>query len=140
MGRRGKERRQYRVSDGTEVVPLWAHQLGPASGLMGRAFLDDQLLRYLVPDDAKRARLAPSFTGKVVRYCSSYGEVHTTTALEGVACWLPPGHSSPTFTGMLRTGLLTEPLKFGWTGLRRFADMVSYTEKVHKRAGQGPHW
>jgi hypothetical protein len=37
---------------------------------MGRAFRDDQLLKYLVPEDAKRARLAPSFVGKVVRYCS----------------------------------------------------------------------
>jgi ribosomal protein S18 acetylase RimI-like enzyme len=122
------------------VVPLEAHQLGRASEVMGRAFRDDQLLRYLVPDDAKRARLAPSFVGKVVRYCSSYGEVHTTPMLEGVACWLPPGGSAPTFAGMLRTGLLAEPLKFGWAGLRRFVDMVSYTEKVHEQAAPGPHW
>ncbi len=123
-----------------EVVPLGAHQLGRACEVMGRAFRDDQLLEYLVPEDAKRARLAPSFVGKVVRYCLSYGEVYTTPAVEGVACWLPPGHSSPTFTGMLRTGLLTEPLKFGWAGFRRFMGMVSYTEKVHKQAVPGPHW
>jgi ribosomal protein S18 acetylase RimI-like enzyme len=122
------------------VVPLEAHQLSRASEVMGRAFRDDQLLKYLVPEDAKRASLAPSFVGKVVSYCSSYGEVHTTPGVEGVACWLPPGHSSPTFTGMLRTGLLTEPLKFGWAGLRRFMDMVSYTEKVRKQAVPGPHW
>src|SRR3712207_6626563 len=107
---------------------------------MGWAFRNDQLLKYLVPDDAKRARLAPSFVGKVVRYCSSYGEVYTTPMLEGVACWLPPGNSARTFTGMLRTGLLMEPLKFGWGGFRRFMDMVSYTEKVHKRAVPGRHW
>src|SRR3712207_4885688 len=106
---------------------------------MGRAFRDDQLLKYLVPDDVKRARLAPSFVGKAVRYCMSYGEVHTTPMVEGVACRRPPDHASPTFAGMLRTGLLTEPLKFGWAGVRRFMDMVSYTEKVHKRAVRGPH-
>ena len=122
------------------VVPLEAHQLSQATEVMSRAFVDDQLLRYLVPDDAKRARLAPSFVGKVVRYCSSYGEVYTTRALEGVACWLPPGSSAPTFTRMLRTGLLTEPLKFGWVRFRKFMDVVSYTEKVHKRAVSGPHW
>jgi GNAT superfamily N-acetyltransferase len=128
------------LDEDKRVVPLEAHQLGRAREVMGRAFQDDQLLRYLVPDDVKRARLAPSFVGKVVRYCSSYGEVHTTPMLEGVACWLPPGNSAPTFTRMLRTGLLTEPLKFGRAGLRRFMDMVSYTEKVHKRAVPGPHW
>jgi ribosomal protein S18 acetylase RimI-like enzyme len=123
-----------------KVVPLRAHQLGRAYEMMGRAFRDDPLLRYLVPDNDMRARLAPSFAGKVVRYCSLYGEVHTTPMLEGVACWLPPGDSAPTFTRMLRTGLLTEPLKFGWAGLRKFMDMVSYTEKVHKQAVAGPHW
>ncbi len=123
-----------------KVVPLEAHQLGRAYEVMGRAFRDDQLLKYLIPEDAKRARLAPSFVGKVVRYCLSYGEVYTTPALDGVACWLPPGHSSPTFARMLRTGLLMEPLRFGWAGFRRFMDMVSYTEKVHKRAAPGPHW
>ncbi len=128
------------MEEDMRVVPLKAHQLGRACEVMGRAFRDDQLLKYLVPDDVKRARLAPSFVRKVVRYCWSYGEVHTTPMLEGVACWLPPGGSAPTFTGMLRTGLLTEPLKFGWAGFRRFMDMVSYTEKVHKRAVQGPHW
>jgi ribosomal protein S18 acetylase RimI-like enzyme len=128
------------LEEDKRVVPLEARQLGQACEVMGRAFREDQLLKYLVPDDAKRARLAPSFVGKVVRYCSSYGEVHTTPMLEGVACWLSPGGSAPTFFRMLRTGLLTEPLKFGWAGFRRFMDMVSYTEKVHKRAVQGPHW
>jgi ribosomal protein S18 acetylase RimI-like enzyme len=128
------------LEEDKRVVPLEAHQLGRACEVMGRAFREDQLLKYLVPDDAERARLAPSFVGKVVRYCSSYGQVHTTPMLEGVACWLPPGGSAPTFTRMLRTGLLTEPLKFGWAGFRRFMDMVSYTEKVHKRAVPGPHW
>ena len=135
---RGEE--EIRLEEDKKIVPLEAHQLSRAYEVMGRAFQDDQLLKYLVPDDAKRARLAPSFVGMVVRYCSSYGEVHTTPTLKGVACWLRPNHSSPTFTGIVRTGLLTEPLKFGWAGLRRFMDMVSYTEKVHKRAAPGPHW
>ena len=128
------------MEEGKEIVPLKAHQLGRAYELMGQAFRDDQLLKYLVPADAKQARLGPSFVGKVVRYCLSYGEVHTTPALEGVACWLPPGHSSPTLIGMLRTRLLTEPLKFGWAGFCRFTDMVAYTEKIHKRAVPGPDW
>ena len=123
-----------------DVVDLEAHRLDQASEVMGRAFRNDHFLQYLVPDDTKRARLAPSFAGKVVRYCSLYGEVYTTPALEGVACWLPPGNSAPTFSRMLRTGLLTEPLKFGWSGFRRFMDVVSYTEKVHERSVPGPHW
>ena len=132
--------RRSRLEKDKRVVPLEAHQLGQAYEVMGWAFRDDQLLKYLVPDDAKRARLAPSFVGKVVRYCSRYGVVQTTPAVEGMACWLPPDHSSPSFTGMLRTGLLTEPLKFGWAGFRWFMDMVSDTEKVHKRAVPRRHW
>ena len=74
------------MEEDKRAVPLEAHQLGRACEVMGRAFRDDQLLKYLVPEDAERARLAPSFVGKVVSYCSRYGVVHTTPAVEGMAC------------------------------------------------------
>lgn len=122
------------------ILRLEAHQLDQASEMAGRAFYDDPFLEYLAPEEAKRARLTPSFIGKVIRYSSLYGDVYTTPALEGVACWLPPDNPTPTFLRMLRTGLLIEPLKFGWAGFRRFMKVVNYTEEVQKRSVPGPHW
>lgn len=108
--------------------------------VMGRAFLNDPFLSYLAPDDARRARLTPQFVGGVVNYCFRYGEVWTLPSIAGVACWLPPGKTSPSVLGMLRTGLLTTPLKFGWAGFQRFNAVVSYTDSLHKQHAPTPHW
>lgn len=122
------------------ILRLKAHQLDQASEVLGRAFHNDQGLEYLVPNEAKRARLIPSFVNRVVHYCLLYGEVYTTLAVEGVACWLPPDRPKPTHIRMLRTGLLTGSLKFGWTGLRKLIDIANHIEKVHRQSVPGPHW
>lgn len=123
-----------------QPVRLTPEQLKPAIEVMGRAFLQDPFLQHLAPDDAKRARLTPEFVGIVVNYCFLYGEVWTFPALEGVACWLRPDKTSPSFAGMLRTGMLFMPLKFGWAGFQRFNEVVTYTDAVHKQCAAGPHW
>jgi ribosomal protein S18 acetylase RimI-like enzyme len=123
-----------------QPVRLTQVQLKPAIEVMGRAFLHDPFLKHLAPDDTKRARLTPEFVGIVVKYCFLYGEVWTFPSLEGVACWLRPGKTSPSFAGMLRTGMLFMPLQFGWAGFRRFNEVVTYTESLHKQFAAGPHW
>jgi GNAT superfamily N-acetyltransferase len=122
------------------VLPLEAHKLDRAAEVLGQAFRNVRVLEYVVPDEARRVRLATSFVRQVVRYSLSYGEVYNTPALEGVACWLPPENPRPTYVRMLRTGLLTESLKFGWAGLRKLIDIENYLEKVHRRTVPGPHW
>lgn len=128
------------MTETLQPVRLTQDQLKQAIEIMGRAFLNDPLLKHLVPDDAKRARLAPGFVGMVVRYCFLYGEVWTSPSLEGVACWLIPGKTSTSFAGMLRTGMLLMPLKFGWAGFQRFSDVVTHTDALHKQFAASPHW
>jgi len=123
-----------------QPVRLSQQQIQQAIAVMGKAFLDDPFLQYLAPDAAQRARLTPEFVAIVVKYCQRYGEVWTLPTLDGVACWLQPGKTSPTFGGMLRTGMLTMPLKFGWAGFQRFGAVVGYTETLHKRFAVEPHW
>ncbi len=121
-------------------IRLQANQLSQASEVMAQAFQNDPMLQYLVPDDTKRVRLLPSFFGTVVRYCLRYGEVYTTETLDGVACWLPPGNTTPTIGRMLRIGIHVSPLQFGWIGIRRFMTLATYTDAVHKRFAPGKHW
>jgi ribosomal protein S18 acetylase RimI-like enzyme len=123
-----------------EPIHLPAHQLDQAIEVMARAFQNDPMLKYLVHDDARRARLLPSFFGTVVRYCLRYGEVYTTATLDGLACWLPPGNTTPTIGRMLRIGVHVSPLQFGWMGLRRYAALADYTYATHKRSAPGQHW
>jgi hypothetical protein len=72
---------------------------------MGEAFLDDPLWKYLIPDDARRARVVPASMKILVRYSFLYGEIYTTPALDGVACWLPPGQTTPVFSRLVRIGI-----------------------------------
>ncbi len=128
------------MTEPIQPVRLTQDQLEPAIAVMGRAFLDDPFMKHLAPDRAKRARLTPALFGILIKYCSLYGEIWTSPLLEGVACWLTPGKTSPSLAGMLRTGLLPMPLKMGWEGFQRLNDVMTYTDRLHQQFAATPHW
>lgn len=124
-----------------EPVPLPATAFDAAATILTAAFRDDPMVQYVMPDPATRARLLPWFLGATLRYGLRSGAVYTTSgAPRGVAIWLPPGKTSLTLGGMLRTGLLVAPLKLGRLGGARFLAMASATERLHKATAPGPHW
>lgn len=122
-------------------------EIGPATALLGRGFRDDPLFSFLVPDPAARARLLPRLLSSLVRYAVRYGEVHalaakaqSATGLDGVAVWLPPSGTTMTPGRMLRSGVLTAPLRLGRRGLPRFGAFIRATEAAHAAAAPLPHW
>jgi ribosomal protein S18 acetylase RimI-like enzyme len=123
-------------------VRLEAHHSRQASAVMGRAFQDDPGWQYLIPDHFRRLRLLPPFFHILVRYSLRYGDVYTTQALEGVACWLPPGNTSPLFSRLARIGIRDARLglELGWAGFRRYTVMQAYNDAVHKQCVPGQHW
>jgi len=125
-----------------EPVRLEARLFKRASAVMGRAFQDDPGWQYLIPEDARRLRLLPTFFSIVVRYGLCYGEVYTTPALEGVACWLPPGNTTPLFSRLARIGIRDARLglELGWAGFRRYMVMEAYVDAAHKQCAPGRHW
>ena len=128
------------IKDALQPVRLTRDQIKQAISVMSRAFQDDPFLKHLAPDDINRARLTPEFVSIVVRYCHFYGEVWTTSSIGGVACWLTPKHYMPSLTGMLRTGALMLPFKFGKSGFQRFNDVITYTDTLHKQFAPTSHW
>jgi ribosomal protein S18 acetylase RimI-like enzyme len=121
-------------------LPLAANLQKSASRVMSRAFLNDPLWKYLVPDDARRARVVPLSMGILVRYSFLYGEIFTTPTLGGIACWLTPGKTTPTLRRLVWIGIHNAPLQLGWTGFRRYTAVENYSGEVHKRAVPGMHW
>lgn len=83
---------------------LTAARLDEASAVLARAFRDDPVQRFVIPDDKKRARLMPWTFRAVVRYCLPYGEVRATPDLGGVACWMPPGSAATDAWGVSAAG------------------------------------
>lgn len=125
-----------------EPIRLDAQHFKQASAVMSRAFQNDPVWKYLLPDDARRLRSLPSFFSILVRYSLRYGEVYTTPDLEGVACWLPPGNTTPAFGRLLRIGFREASLglELGWAGFRRYTAMEDYCDTIHKRSVAGQHW
>ncbi len=144
----------------SEVIPLPSTQINQAVAVLNRAFNRDPLYVYLIPDDDRRTRLLSSFHDITIRYALRYGEVYTTEgnvggneanvgdamncdptlAIEGVACWLSPGNTTPSLWRLLRVALRGAPLLFGFAGYRHYAPVGEYVEKIHHQAVSGPHW
>lgn len=128
------------MSQSYQPINLSASHVRQASLVLARAFYRDPLYVYLMPDDVRRERLLPSFQALTVRYALRYGEVYATPGLEGVACWLTPGNTTPTLWRMLRVALRGAPASFGISGYRRYAPIGAYTEKMHEQVAPDPHW
>jgi GNAT superfamily N-acetyltransferase len=56
-----------------------------------RAFFDDRIYRWVVPNDDDRRRSAAIFYSCFVAACWPHGEVHVAGAGAGAALWIPPG-------------------------------------------------
>lgn len=56
-----------------------------------RAFFDDRIYRWIVPNDDDRRRSAAAFYSRFVDACWVHGEVYAAGAGAGAALWVPPG-------------------------------------------------
>ena len=73
------------------TVLLQRQQLDEAGEVLGRAFFDDPLMVYVLPDEERRRRVLPWFMATGARFGLKNGEVHTTPdKVEGAAVWVPP--------------------------------------------------
>jgi GNAT superfamily N-acetyltransferase len=122
------------------VIPLPAEHAAQAEDLLGRAFADDPLMSFWLPEPAQRHRQVPRLMRFVVRYSLKYGTVETTEQAEGIACWLPPGEVDYHYGGVFRAGWFPLPFR---SGLRNYVRMFANEEHAHLirlRACPGPHW
>jgi GNAT superfamily N-acetyltransferase len=81
---------------GVEVRALRTDEVAAAAAMLGRAFFDDPLLAYALPDPHERRQRAAAHFAPVVRQALEFGEVSVTADLQGVACWRAPGRHDPT--------------------------------------------
>jgi ribosomal protein S18 acetylase RimI-like enzyme len=124
----------------TQAIRLEVTQRNRAAGVLARAFQHDPLYVRAIPDEGMRAAVLSWLFDRVVHYCLLYGIVHTTPALDGVVCWLPPGQTHLSFGRVVRSGLYATPVKMGWVAYRRFDTYMRYADGLHSRHAHGPHW
>ncbi len=106
---------------------------------MSRAFHNDPAWTYLIPDEVRRLRLLPSFFNIGLRYSQRYGELYTTGACEGAACWLPPGNTTPLLHRLIRIGIHDARLgiDLGWAEFRRYMAVGTCSEALHQQSVTG---
>lgn len=128
------------------VCQLDRSQIAIASEIAAQAFADDPVFNYLIPDDPElRFQALTWLTSKAIAYCIHYRHVYTTSDLQGIAAWLPPGAFSSHPLGLLQMALQLQlyalPSKVGWNRLGRWLNLLSVTEQAHQQdMGDLPHW
>ena len=123
-----------------KLVRLTLRDLSWAGGLLGKAFMDDPLLTYVIPDARRRITRGPWFVRASLSYGIRYGEAHAPPGREGVAFFLPPNQTTLTPARMFRAGMLAAPLRLGLSGFGRFMTMADFTDKLHKQHAPMPHY
>ena len=121
----------------TAPVRLGDTQLNDAATALSRAFFDDPLQTYMLPDPDERMRLSPPFFSRIIRYGQLFGEVYTTPATpRAAAVWLPPGQTEMTPERMEQAGLFELPAIVG-DAFDRFGGVMDFLEPFHTRDAPG---
>ena len=104
---------------------------------LGRAFADDPLMSFIIPDPARRHRvLQPLFAMELGKTALRVREVFTTSEQAGAAVWAAP--ETWRLSPMAMVPLLPATTRLlGLGGLRRFFAVFSTLEKHHPSE---PHW
>jgi ribosomal protein S18 acetylase RimI-like enzyme len=123
-------------------VRLLPEQKARSGQVLARAFLEDPLYSALLPDRFERERALQRMLGGVVGYSLAYGLAYTTPALDGAACWLPPGGTTMTLGRSLRTGfeLQRAVVRFSPRARREFLRTLAFMDAAHKRDAPSRHW
>ena len=108
--------------------------------MLARAFHDDPLMRYTIPDPAERGRLLPALYATMLRFGMLAGEVYATSdTLDGAAIWMPP-NAQWTRENMEASGMHKTPTLIGDEAYQRYREVVSREWQARLREIPGTGW
>jgi GNAT superfamily N-acetyltransferase len=124
-----------------ESVRLSREQLPAAGEVLGRAFLDDPWLAYVLPDPGHRAGALPALFSGAAAYGERFGAAWTTAeGVAGAAIWLPPGSGAVTPERPAQAGWAAAAARLGEEALGRFLASLAHLDALRRRDQPGPHW
>lgn len=123
------------------IVRLHPDNLRPAAEAIARAFQDDPLQKYVLPDPVERTRLSQAHFEPVLKYGLLFGEVFTTEGYPaGSAVCLPPGSTTMTDERAVAAGLDQLGASIGEAAANRFGSVLGFAEPFHAVDVPEPHW
>jgi GNAT superfamily N-acetyltransferase len=126
-----------------EVARIQRGEQPAVIGALARAFYDDPLFGFFVPNLAKQSKAMVAFMSSGVKDACPYDDVWVAHADGKVACaavWLPPGTYPRTFRRELMSYVRTLPV-FVQTGKRigRAFALLNAVDKAHHEIHE-PHY
>src|SRR3954447_9095978 len=126
-----------------DVDRMHPHEQPPVIAALARAFYDDPLFGFFVPNLLKQSKALTAFMNAGVKDAAPYGDVYVAHADGKVACaavWLPPGMYPRGVRRDLKTYVRTLPT-FVHCGPRigRAFALLSAVDKAHHELHE-PHY
>lgn len=127
--------------DSKNPVRLTKAHIKPTAEICTRAFQDDPLYTYFIPNATERKNKLPILWEGMIRFGVLYGEVCATSYnLEGVASWIPSEKADFTMWRMIRSGLFPLLFRLGKKAISRMLSFADYASSMHKRHAPFRHW
>lgn len=118
-----------------------ASELDATAAALARAFHDDPLQTYILPDSRERAARSPAHFASILRYGLLFGEVFTIPGpASGAAVVLPPDGWEITPERAEAAGFNQWPTTIGEVAADRFVNTLSVLEPYHRRDVPPAHW
>jgi GNAT superfamily N-acetyltransferase len=115
--------------------------LEATAAALARAFQDDPLQTYILPDAEERARRSPAHFASILRYGLLFGEVFAAPGrARGAAVVLPPDGWEITPERAAAAGFDQWPITLGAVAAERFSSALSVLEPLHHRDVPRAHW
>lgn len=127
----------------TAITKLAPADLERAAQTLTAAFYDDPIYSHVFPRAEDRACYLPAFWRAIVRLALRPREVYAAPNIDGVACWLPPGRTSPGLGDSIATRFALQRAIGRFPGPARatFMKFVNYVDPIHdQQLGDRPHW
>ncbi len=122
------------------LIRLNEKQAKGAGEVLSRAFYDNSLFVYLLPNLDERSKKLPEIYEFLVNYGIIYGEVFSISAnLEGVAAWLPYWEAEMTIKKALKCGFGELIKSLGSECIKRLEHYENYSNRCHKQYANSSH-
>ena len=122
------------------IVSMHASAVEAGAASLSRAFHDDPLQTYILPNADDRVARSPALFAPILRYGLLYGEVFTTPDASGAAVILPPNGWEITPERAAAAGFDDWPATLGRVATERFMSTLAALEPFHHRDVPHAHW
>lgn len=112
-----------------------------ASKVLSRAFQNDPVIRWQIPDANQRFAKLHHFWEFALKLGIKYGEVYGTSEdLEGIAVWRPPKNLNLSYWKYIKNGAIKLPFKFGIEATKRISFFQAVNDSIRNIYMKVPYW